>query len=378
MKIVFTGGGSGGHFSPIIAMVEEIRLMVAENRYVDPSIYLMSDKPWEKNVLYENDIKFVRVPAGKARIYFSPRNISDAVKTFIGIFVALWKMFLIYPDVLVCKGGYPAFPPLVAARILRIPVIVHDSDTVPGRVSLWAAKFAKRIAISYPEAEQYFSKYKDKTALIGIPIRRELLEARREGAHEFLSLREDIGIVRILGGSQGMQRVNDVILEVLPDLLNSYQIIHQVGKENAKDYEKQVNLVLENHQHRERYKMFDYLNQTAMAMSGGAADLCITRAGSTTLAELALWQVPAIVIPIPEDISRDQNKNAFAYARSGSGVLLEEKNLRPHILLSEIERILTKPDIVASMKRSAQAFAKPDAGRKMARAILDLILEHEN
>ncbi|HQF40903.1 MAG TPA: undecaprenyldiphospho-muramoylpentapeptide beta-N-acetylglucosaminyltransferase [Candidatus Paceibacterota bacterium] len=374
MKILFTGGGTGGHFYPVIAVAEEVKRICTEQKIVAPELYFMSDKPYNERALSDNGLKFVPVQAGKIRRYFSLMNFFDVFKTIFGSIRAIFTLFSIYPDVVFGKGGYASFPGLLAARLLRIPVVIHESDSHPGRVTLWAGKFAKRIAVSYPEAAKYFPP--EKTAVVGNPIRREVLFPAKAGAHEFLGLDKNIPIIFVVGGSQGAVRINDVVLDILPQLLADYQVIHQVGKNNYDDLKNRASFLTENNPHKNRYKLFDYLNDVAMRMTAGAANLVISRAGSAIF-EIANWGIPAIIIPIPEEISHDQRTNAFTYARSGGAVVIEEKNLTPSILLSETKRILDDPELQKQMKTGAQSFAKPEAGEKIAEEIIRLALEHE-
>ena len=152
MKIVFTGGGTGGHFYPIIAVAEEINNIVRERKLLAPQLYYLAPKKYDARALYENNINFRKSPAGKKRRYFSIWNFFDMFKTIFGVIKTTFQLFAIYPDVVFSKGGYASFPTLFAAKLLRIPVIIHESDAVPGKVSLWSGKFAIKIAVSYPEA----------------------------------------------------------------------------------------------------------------------------------------------------------------------------------------------------------------------------------
>ncbi len=175
MKILLTGGVTGGHFYPIIAGAEALRDLVEERRILPPELYFMSTVPYNERLLFENDIKFMSVAAGKRRRYFSFLNFTDLFKTASGCLSALIRMYSLYPDIVFGKGGYASFPALFAARILHIPVIIHESDSHPGRVNLWAGKFARKIAVSYPEAAKYFgAKNQSKIAFTGNPIRPEV------------------------------------------------------------------------------------------------------------------------------------------------------------------------------------------------------------
>ena len=162
MKIILTGGGSGGHFYPIIAVAQELNELAKENRILRPELFYMSTEDYNEGLLYENGIIFKKVSTGKIRRHLSVSNIVknffDLFKTFFGALGALVTVFNIYPDVVFGKGGYASFPTIFAARILRIPVIIHESDSAPGRVNKWAGHFAKRVAVSFPEAAKYFPK----------------------------------------------------------------------------------------------------------------------------------------------------------------------------------------------------------------------------
>lgn len=374
MKIVFTGGVTGGHFYPIISIVEDIHTVVKENKLIEPKIYFMAPTPYNKGVLYNHNITYKRVFAGKIRNYGSILNVLDLFKTGIGIIKAIWTMFWIYPDVVVGKGGYGSFPALVAARILGIPVLIHESDSKPGRVNSWAGKFAKRIAVSYPEAKKYFPE--NKVAVTGNPVRSQVRIPATDGAHEFLELDENIQTIFILGGSQGSKNINDAILDSLAPLLSQFQLIHQTGKKHFKEVSETAKVILGNSGYNKRYKPFDYMNDLSIRMSAGAADLIITRAGST-LFEVAAWGKPSIVIPISEEVSHDQRKNAFSYSRSGAATVIEENNLSTEILLGEIIRILGNKDIYNQMKESAEKFAKPNASKRIAEEILEMVISHE-
>ncbi|MEK7606019.1 MAG: UDP-N-acetylglucosamine--N-acetylmuramyl-(pentapeptide) pyrophosphoryl-undecaprenol N-acetylglucosamine transferase [Patescibacteria group bacterium] len=384
MRIVLTGGGSGGHFYPLIAVAQEIRKIAREEKLLDPDLVYMAPEPYDSDVLFEHDITFKKVASGKWRKYLSLLNVIDTFKVGWGIVRAFLSMYFLLPDVVFSKGGYPAVPVLWAARFFRIPVIIHESDSLPGRANSWASKFAKRIAISYGETAELYEKLtknrKDKApriALTGNPVRHELMTLAPTGAREYLKLEEGIPTILVLGGSQGAQAINEILIEALPDLVTKYNIIHQTGQKQFDISRETANIVLQNNPNAGRYVAFPFLNVLALRMSAGVADILVSRAGSGSIFEAAIWKKPAIIIPIPEDVSHDQHSNAFAYARSGAAVVIEQMNLTPHLLISEINRLIENPDERARMAEAAGRFAQPEAARKIAREILDLALEHE-
>ncbi len=367
MKILFTGGGTGGHFYPIIAVAKEIRRVAKENKMVQPTLLYFAPDPYIEQMLYDNQISFSRVSSGKVRAYSSILNFFDMFKTFFGVIGALWKVFWSYPDVIFSKGGYGSFPVVFAGRMLGIPIIIHESDSVPGKVNRWAGKFAKRIAISYPDAAAYFPK--DKTAWTGNPVRPEIEMASKEGAKEFLNLKENIPTLLILGGSQGAKLINDIILDALPKLIEKFQIIHQTGINNFKEVNNTAKSILIHSDYKDRYMAFQYLDDLAMKMSAGAADLIITRAGSAIF-EIASWGIPSIIIPITESNGNHQRLNAYTYARTGAGIVIEEKNLSDDILMAQISKIMDNDAVYQQMAESSKNFAKPNADREIAEEII--------
>ena len=379
MTIVFTGGGSGGHFYPIIAIAEALADLVREKHLVEPKLYYMAPTSFDEKALFENGIIFINTPAGKVRRYASIRNFTDSFITLIGTISALLTLFRLYPDVVMSKGGYGSVPTTLAARILGIPVVIHESDAKPGRANLLASKWAVRIAISFESAMKFFpEKVQNKIARTGIPIRKALMRIEKEGARQYLGLEEGIPTILILGGSQGAMNINEVIVSALPDLVSFANIIHQTGQANFKNVQEISQVVLTKNQHAERYHPINYLNEISLQRAAGVADIVVSRAGAGSIAEIGLWKKPAILIPIPESVSHDQRTNAYAYARTGAAVVLEEENLTPHLIVSEIKRITSNPELGKRMGDSAQGFTDPDASRILAGELLSIALTHES
>lgn len=379
MKIVLTGGGTGGHFYPIIAVAEEIHNIVEEEKLLAPELIYLGPDVLDYQALQEQGIQYKKSVAGKVRRYFSINNALDLVKTIIGVIQATFQLYFIYPDVVFSKGGYAAFPTTFAARLLNIPLVIHESDAHPGRANVVAAKWARAIAISFPGVRDYFPVIpEEKFALVGNPIRRVLFKPAHEGAHEYLNLNPELPTVLILGASQGSQAINKVVINALPKLLEKYQVVHQTGKENIEHVRDITSVVLKDNPNKERYRAFGFLNTLAMRMSAGIATLVVGRAGAGTIFEVAAWGLPSIMIPLPEEISHDQTKNAFAYARDGAATVMKQKNLTRNLLVSEINRIMDNSEIQANMAENAHTFARPDAAQKIARMLINIALEHEN
>lgn len=379
MTIAFTGGGTGGHFYPIIAISEAIQDLVREKRLVEPKLYYLAPSTFDEKALFENSITYIRIPAGKMRRYASFLNITDSFTTLFGIVSAFVTLFRLYPDVVVSKGGYGSVPTVLAAHILGIPIIIHESDAKPGRANLLAAKFATKIAISFASAASFFpKKAQGKIARTGIPIRKALMRIEPEGARQYLGLESNVPTIFIMGGSQGAVKINETVLSALPDLVSFANIIHQTGQANFKNVEAVAKVVLAKSPNAGRYHPINYLNEMSLQRAAGVADLIISRAGANSIAEIGLWKKPAILIPIPESVSHDQRTNAYSYARTGAAIVLEEGNLVPHLLVSEAERILHDPELYKRMSASAAGFTDPDAARILAGEVLNIALSHES
>ncbi|MFA6226966.1 MAG: UDP-N-acetylglucosamine--N-acetylmuramyl-(pentapeptide) pyrophosphoryl-undecaprenol N-acetylglucosamine transferase [Candidatus Paceibacterota bacterium] len=374
MKILLTGGGSGGHFYPLIAVAEEINRQVKEEKLLPVEIFFMSDSPYDSEALLDNNITFIKISAGKVRRYFSLLNFFDLFKTSFGIISATIKLFRLYPDVIFSKGAYTSFPVLFAARLLKIPVIIHESDSIPGRTNTWSAKFANKIAVSYPETMEYFDK--TKVAYTGNPIRKAVLSPTVSGAREFLGMQEDAPVIFIIGGSLGSQLINEQILNILPQLVERYYVIHQTGKANIEEVSRTASVVLSESQYKTRYRPYDYLDNLNISMAAGVSSLIISRAGSAIF-EIASWGLPSIIIPISDSNGNHQRENAYNYARFGAATIIEEKNLSSNILLTEIIRIMDDKELYKKMTTGAKSFIKGDSAKVIAGEIIQIGLQHE-
>lgn len=367
MKIVITGA-RGGHFYPLIAVIESVRKQVFVQKIVQPDVFFFSDQPYDEKALFEQQIKFVQVPAGKLRVYPSLETITDIFKTMYGCIVALFKLYSVYPDVVFAKGGYASFPTLFAARILSIPVVVHESDTVPGRTTMFGGKFAARVALSYREAAPFFPK--ENTALVGQPIREALLP--KEGYQKVYGSRERPAIM-ILCGSQGSQRINELVVQILPKLLQRFDVVHQVGEANLEEMKKITTQELAGHEFKNHYFVDGFID---VSLFYPKVDMVITR-GSSSMFEIALWQLPMLVIPIPQNISRDQRSNAYAMAGRGVAFVLEENNIGETAVFSEITRILDSKETYTKMSEAGKQFENSrEAANTIARELIKICVSH--
>ena len=377
MRFVFTGGITGGHFYPLIAVAEAVKARATEQRLIAPTMVFISSTPFDEEALFAAGLTFVPVPAGKVRRYFSVKNISDIFKTLGGVLRAFFILLRQPPDAVFSKGGFGSVPTILAAHLLRIPILIHESDSKPGRATLLAAKYADKIAISFPSAAAHFpAAVQHKIALTGTPIRAELLKPLPEGATQELQLDPSVPTVLILGGSLGSQRLNQTVMDALSTLVEHVNVIHQTGRDNLKDVQALASVALYGNEHASRYHSFGYLSQESMRRAAGAASLIVSRAGATSISEISAWHKPSILIPIPESISHDQRTNAYAYAHTGAAVVIEEDNLTPNVFVSEIVRITHDQTLLARMAAESAGFSNPAAAQLIADELIRIGLSH--
>ncbi len=367
MRIVLTGGGTGGHIFPLVAVANKIKEKYDQQAEF---LYLGPKGQMEREVMSENNIKTKYVMSGKARRYFSLANFVDIFKMPIGIAQSLWHLLWYMPDAVFSKGGYASVPVVFAAWIYRIPVLTHESDSIPGIANRIVGKFSDKIAISYPRARRYFVER--KTYLTGNPIREEILAGSKENCLKKFGLSESKPILLVLGGSQGAQKINMAIADALDELLKITQIIHQTGERN---YKETVHLSRQSgiKEGRRGYYLVPFLQVNDLKDALAGADIVISRAGAGSIAEIAAVGKPAILIPLATAANNHQNMNAFALSEAGGAIVLEENNLGEHILKQKIEKILNDDGLKEKMSKNIKSFYHPDATDKIVEGLIELI-----
>lgn len=383
MKILFTGGGSGGHIFPIIAIAREIRKYYPQFNY-DSSrkrrelkLFFIGPKgeiPFTD--LIEEDIKVKKILAGKIRRYFTIssffQNLIDILfKVPFGIIQAFFYVFLLAPDLIFSKGGYGSLPTVIAGKLLGTPIFLHESDTIPGLANRFSSKFALEIFVSFPvEQMEYFPK--EKMISVGNPIRESIFQGDKEEAKNIFGINGQKPVILILGGSQGAQRINEVIYQVLNELLTEFEIIHQVGPKNFGEV-KSISQVIINARLEKYYHIYPFLEEEELAHAMTLADLIISRAGSGSIFEIAAVGKPSILIPLPESAQNHQAENAYLFSERGACLVIEETNLTPHFFLDRLRYLFSHPTELKEMGEKAREFAKPRAAKVIADYIIDYL-----
>jgi UDP-N-acetylglucosamine--N-acetylmuramyl-(pentapeptide) pyrophosphoryl-undecaprenol N-acetylglucosamine transferase len=331
-KIAFTGGGSMGHVTPVLALVPGLAGMGYE------IIFIGSKNENEKKVVSDSGIVFYSIRAGKLRRYFDLKNIKDFVNIFFGFSDALKILRKEKPDIVFSKGGYISTPVVFAAYILKIPVILHESDITPGLANRLSAPFAKTICCSFDATAGYFNK--KKTIMTGIPIRKELFEGDMQKGLLLCGFTRQKPVLLVMGGSQGSRMINDSIYGVLDALLEKFQVCHLVGKDGIrKEFESLCG-----------YKAFTYVDKDMKDIMA-AADIILSRAGATSIFEYLALRKPNLLIPLSVKKSRgDQVKNAEEFLKKGYSRVIPEEELCADRLMDAITEIyMDRKSIMACM-----------------------------
>ncbi len=373
-RIMLSGGGSGGHVYPLVAVAEEL-LKQEELIGKKVDIRFIGDGSLIADAARDLHIPFRHVWAPKWRRYFSILNFLDVFKIPFGLAQAFFHVWLYMPDVMLVKGGYASFLPALAAKLAAVPLIVHESDSVPGKVNLFWDKHARRVFLSFEHARKYFKS--DRLEVIGNPIRPnviKLIDKAQALIALGISLQESKPVVFISGGSQGAQSINEVVLTDIVEMAKKFTIIHQCGDANLKSISARIEQIEKEEQAtygaliKENYRVFGHMTEDQMSQAYSAADVIVSRAGSTIF-EIATVGKPVILIPFKDAASNHQMTNALEFAQGGAVVILEQDNLTPHILMNEITRAYEHRDELGLKIRQ---FARPDAATIIARELLEV------
>lgn len=336
-------------------------------------VKLMGDGPFLERAARENDLPFKKIMAPKLRRYASAANATDWLKAPFALWQSLWNLFWYMPDAVFSKGGYTSAFPVLVARLYAIPVYLHESDSVPGLANSVLAKRAKLIFTAFKSAQDALQEF--PTMLVGNPIRQGLGGVDKTSALEAFKLQGDKPTILVIGGSQGAQQINEVMVDGLVEMIQQgYQIIHQCGDVHYKNISEQIEAIAKEGEGsygdavNAQYRLYPFLNESQLAAAYGACDIALTRASANVLAELSALGKPMIIIPLAGSAQNHQFKNAMELSQYGN-VVIQGANVTPHILMKEMAGLLT-PERYQQVSQATRAFAKLDAADNIANVIL--------
>jgi UDP-N-acetylglucosamine--N-acetylmuramyl-(pentapeptide) pyrophosphoryl-undecaprenol N-acetylglucosamine transferase len=394
IRICVTGGGSSGHISPALAIIQTLREMAQQ----PPSTCIGDDLleglgPWAPNLLYiggqrglekeqveAQGVPFVGVETGKLRRYLSRENFTDALRVPVGVWQAFGHVRRFRPHVILATGGYVAVPPVMAGAALRVPVITHEQTVQIGLANRINAVFASRIALSFPAAaEELPLKLRSKAFVAGNPVRASIFGGDARRALEWCGFaKEELPTLYVTGGSQGARILNRGVEEVLPRLLEACRVIHQCGRQpgDEQDFDRlsRAASLLEPRLQR-RYFVAPFIRDELRDVFA-LADLVAGRAGAGTVTELCALGKPAIFVPLVPTGGDEQTRNARMMEEAGAARSIKQAEFSGERLLEQVQVLAGDKTLLQKMGEGAKTLARPDAARDMARAVLELAMKN--
>ncbi len=353
MKIILAGGGTGGHIFPLLVLAQAWQKKNFEILYSGPIL------PWEREILEKERIRYKKILSGKWRRWPSFWNIIDLFKIFIGFWQAFFIFLFNRPRFLFVKGGWGCIPSVFAAFVLAIPIFNHESDVVMGVANRFASRFARKVFLGFPQ-QFYINIPTNKAIYSGIPVREDFFTLSKETAKNKVGLTFDKPVLVIFGGSQGSKTINCFIKEELEKYLTNFQVVHVCGQGNSSQLfevkNKLPNLAKD-------YHIFEFYQDMPSLLK--AADIVVSRAGATSLAEIAAAGRAAIIIPFPWAAADHQRKNALIFQKANAAIILNEKDLTAEKFLSIIENLAKDQEKMKQFSNNVKTLATPFAAQKI-------------
>lgn len=380
-----TGGGTGGHVSPALAVIQTIREMATEASWQPVFCYVGSEAGVEARLAREASIPFVGVQSGKLRRssrllgHLSLANLGDLFRVPVGVVQSVREVWRFRPAVVFATGGYVSVPPVVAAWLLGVPILVHEQTVQVGLANRIAGRFATRIALTFEGAlEELPPRLRAKAFVTGNPVRAAVFAGDRERAVARFGFSPDDNAlpgIYVTGGAQGARVINRAVEAALPDLLTLCRVIHQCGKQpegTEQDYDRL-------HGAREklppglrrRYFLTRFVGEE-VGDAFALADLVVGRSGAGTVTEVSALGKPALFIPLVPTGGDEQTRNARRSVDAGAAVILPNAECDGPRLLAQVQTLLADPDRLQKMSAAARSLARPHAARDLARALLEL------
>ncbi|HPO48831.1 MAG TPA: undecaprenyldiphospho-muramoylpentapeptide beta-N-acetylglucosaminyltransferase [Spirochaetota bacterium] len=369
LKIVFTGGGSGGHAMPAVSLIKSLQ-KYSENNDIKLSIlYIGSKNGIEKKIIANLNVNYKSISTGKLRRYFSFSNFFDIFRILKGLFDSFFIIKKFSPDLLFSTGGFVSVPPVIAAKLLKKKVIIHEQTIDAGLANKISSKFADKICITFKESLRYFPN--NKTVVTGIPLRENIFEGNKDRGLERFGFDKNLPTVFFTGGGLGCHILNRTALKIMPQLLEKTNVIFQTGgSNNGNDFIEMKKIKEELPSDlKKRFVVYDFVNEE-LGDVFKITDLAVARSGAGTVCELIALKIPAIFIPLSIATNNEQYKNAEIMKNAKAAKIIEENILTESILYETINDILFS-DSIKKMKESFKNIEDTNGREK----ILNLILE---
>lgn len=368
MRVLITGGGTGGHINPALAIAQKVRSENPSNEI----LYVGTKNGLESELVPKAGFEFKYVTAKYLRRKISFENIKTLFASMKGVMEAAKIIKEFKPDIVVGTGGYVCGPVVLSASLKKIPTMIHEQNVFPGITNKMLAKVVDVIGISFAEAEKYFPKeVRNKLVLVGNPVRKDVLTADRRKSRTKLNLRPETVLIYSFGGSGGQISLNEAIIDVIKKYNGNagVKIIHVTGK---KMYESFLDAIKSNGINlMDNVEVFDYMYDAATALS--ASDIVIGSAGAITIAEITVIGVPSILIPKTYTAENHQEYNARALEKEGAAKVILEKDLNGATLINAIEEIIQNKSVLKTMSLNSKRMGNIDVENKIFEAMVNLI-----
>ncbi|MCF6095892.1 undecaprenyldiphospho-muramoylpentapeptide beta-N-acetylglucosaminyltransferase [Thermovorax subterraneus] len=366
-KVIITGGGTGGHIYPAIAIAQGLKMKFPDIKI----LFVGTEKGLENDLVPKAGFELKKIRARGFKRKLSLENLSTLKEVALGGFQSLALLKKEKPDLVIGTGGYVAGPVVFFASMLKIPTLIHEQNVKPGITNRILSRFVDKVAVSFPDSVKYFPK--DKVVVTGNPIRREIVLTEKSRALKELGVDKEKPLVLSFGGSQGALRINEAILELI-DLIKddgTFQLFHITGKRNYDDFVRKLEYKGINPSGLGHIKVRPYVYEMHYAIA--AADLVVSRAGAITIAELTAAGKPAILIPLPTAAGQHQDYNAGFMRKNGAAVIIKDRELSGKKLYDTIRNLLSDRNTLVEMSKASKKLGRPDALERILKEIISLI-----
>ncbi len=373
MRVLISGGGTGGHIYPALAVATRLR-----DDYQAEILYLGSDDGLETSLIPAAGFRFAAIKAGKLQRFVSWRTVTGVARVPVGMAQAVGIVRAFRPAVAFTSGGYVAVPAGLAARVNGVPLLMHQQDVPPNLSNRLLAPLATRISVAFADSRAYFPAH--RTYHLGNPVRQAILDVRAvspEAARTRLGLEAERPLLLVTGGSQGARTLNQAICHALPGLLERCQVLQISGPKLFEETRALAEQTIANLDEatRRQYHLVPYMD-AEMPLALQAATLVVCRSGAATLSELAVLGKPAVLVPLPPAIgSSPQEANAAMFGRYGAAEVLLNDRLKPDALLERVSDILASSDIQQRMSIAVRQLAKVDATQEIVAMVVQMARE---
>lgn len=362
-KIIISGGGTGGHIYPAIAIANALR-------EINPSVEILfvgAEGKMEMEKVPKAGYSIIGLPIAGIQRQLTVQNLAFPVRLLKSLVKARCIIKDFGPQVAVGVGGYASGPLLLAAGIMGIPYLIQEQNSYAGITNKFLAKKAKKICVAYPNMGAFFPE--EKLLLKGNPVRKDILDVsgKRAQALAHFGLSAERKTLLVIGGSQGAKTINESLEQGLGDLLKAgYQVVWQTGKLYAERAKKAIS------QHNATAVAYvaDFIYEMDLAYA--AADAVVSRAGALSVSELCLAAKPAIFVPLPSAAEDHQTQNAMALVKQQAGLLVKDTEAREKLVAAAID-LLQNDSLRQQLSEQIVQLAKPDAARQIAEEVLKLI-----